>query len=66
MKGYGFKNFSSMSSSQDKGHKEQFKKYLEFLKSGGAPIIPQEQIINSTRATFAAVRSLKSRQWEKI
>jgi hypothetical protein len=51
---------------QDKGHKEQFKQYLEFLKKGGSPIIPVEEIINSTKATFAAVRSLKSGVWEKV
>ncbi|MBX9853830.1 MAG: bi-domain-containing oxidoreductase [Cytophagaceae bacterium] len=66
MKGYGCRNFSSMSNSQDKGHKEQFKKYLEFLISGGKPIIPADEIINSTKASFAAVRSLKSHQWEKV
>jgi len=66
MNGYGFKNFSSMSSTQDKGHKAQFIKYLEFLKKGGAPIISFDEILNTTKATFAAVRSIKTGQWEKL
>ncbi|HEY8401874.1 MAG TPA: bi-domain-containing oxidoreductase, partial [Cytophagaceae bacterium] len=66
MQGFGFKNFSSMSSSQDKGHKEQFHRYNQFLINGGTPIIPVNEIINSTKASFAAVRSLKSGSWEKV
>jgi predicted dehydrogenase/threonine dehydrogenase-like Zn-dependent dehydrogenase len=66
MNGYGFKNFSSMSSTQDKGHKNQFAKYLEFLRKGGEPIISFNEIVNTTKATFAAVRSIKSGQWEHL
>lgn len=65
MKGFGFKGFSSMSSKQDKGHKEQFKRYVDFLKKGGEPIISMNELVNSTQATFAAVRSLKTGRWEK-
>jgi hypothetical protein len=66
MTGFGFKNFSSMSSKQDKGHKDQFKAYIAFLKNGGEPIISISELINSTKATFAAVRSLKTSAWEKV
>lgn len=66
MNGFGFKNFSSMSSKQDKGHKEQFKAYLNFIKNGGEPIIGIDELINSTKATFAAVRSLQTGKWEKV
>ena len=66
MKGFGFKGFSSMSSKQDKGHKEQFKRYVDFLKNGGEPIISLNELVNSTQATFAAVRSLKTGRWEKV
>jgi len=60
LEGYGFKGFSSASGRQDKGHQAQFEQYLSFLKNGGVPPIPFEQIVNSTQATFAAVRSLGS------
>lgn len=66
MKGYGFRGFSSMSSKQDKGHKEQFRQYLQFLKTGGQPIISLHELVSSTRATFTAVRSLKTGRWEKV
>lgn len=66
MKGYGFSGFSAMSTRQDKGHKEQFRRYIEFLKKGGTPVIPVDELINSTRATFAAVRSLKTGKWENV
>lgn len=66
MQGFGFRGFSSMTGRQDKGHKDQFVKYLDFLKKGGEPIIPYSQIINTTKATFAAVRSMKNGDWEKV
>jgi predicted dehydrogenase/threonine dehydrogenase-like Zn-dependent dehydrogenase len=66
MKGYGFKGFTSMSGTQDKGHKEQFARYIEFLKKGGNPLIDFNEIMNSTKATFAAVRSVVSGKWEKV
>lgn len=60
LEGYGFKGFSSASGRQDKGHQAQFEYYLQFLKAGGQPPISFEEIVNSTQATFAAVRSLAS------
>ncbi len=66
LKGYGFKGFSSSSSSQDKGHFNQFKELLEQQKSGGHPIISFEEIINTTKASFAAIESLKKGSWITI
>ncbi len=60
MKGYGFKGFKSMKSKQDKGHAEQFKRYINFLKVGGKPLIPFEEIVNSSKASFAALAALKT------
>ncbi len=60
MQGYGFKGFSKMKSKQDKGHSEQFRRYIEFLKKGGVPLIPFDEILNSTKASFAAIESLKT------
>ncbi|MFB9845315.1 bi-domain-containing oxidoreductase [Mucilaginibacter ginsenosidivorans] len=61
--GYGFKGFSKLKTTLDKGHKEQFKLLAERVKSGGAPLIPFDEIINTTRASFAAIQSLKERAW---
>jgi len=62
---YGFKG-SGMKKSQDKGHYEQFKRFMESIKTGGAPTIPFEEIVNTTEASIAAVESLKTGAWVKI
>ncbi len=64
--GYGFNNFSSMSSKQDKGHTEQFKLLMKSIKTGGNPIIPFTELVNTTRATIAAIDSLKNGAWVPI
>ena len=60
MIGYGFKNFKKMKSKQDKGHFEQFRRYFEFLENGGKPLIPFDELVNVSKASFAAIESLKS------
>jgi polar amino acid transport system substrate-binding protein len=47
---------------QDKGQKEMVRKFLESIKSGGAPMIPPDEVFAVTRATFAVLESLKSHQ----
>ena len=66
MTGYGFKGFSSMRGRQDKGHKEQFKRLINAVKQGGEPLIPFDELVNATRATFAAIQSLKTGQWVQV
>lgn len=66
LKGYGFKSFSSSSSKQDKGHFNQFKALIEQHKLGLEPIIPFDEIVNTTRASFAAIESLKEGKWISI
>ncbi len=63
LKAFGFKGFKSMSTKQDKGHLNQFKALLETHKEGGEPIISFDEIINTTRASFAALESLKKGEW---
>lgn len=63
---YGFKGFSKLKTSIDKGHFNQFKLLTERVKSGGTPLIPFEEIINTTKASFAAVESLKNGGWVKV
>ena len=66
LKGYGFKGFSSASSKQDKGHYNQFDALVKQQKTGGDPIIPFDIIINTTKASFAALESLKMGQWVSV
>ncbi len=64
--GFGFKNFSKMKSSMDKGHQEQFQRLLDSVTEGGEPIIPYSEIINVTKATFGAITSMKNKAWVDI
>jgi predicted dehydrogenase/precorrin-6B methylase 2 len=64
--GYGFKNFSSESSGQDKGHQSQFNLLVDSITKGGSQIIPIDQIINTTKASFAALESLRNGTWINI
>lgn len=66
LKGFGFNNAISSKKSQDKGHQNQFKALLEQQKNGGSSIIPFDEIINTTRASFAAVDSLTEGKWITI
>lgn len=51
---------------QDKGHQAGWQAFLDALRSGGQPPIPYEQIFGGARATFAAVKSLKTCREEEI
>jgi predicted dehydrogenase/threonine dehydrogenase-like Zn-dependent dehydrogenase len=64
--GYGFKGFSKLKTSLDKGHKNQFTQLIHRVKTGGDPLIPFDEIVNTTKASFAAVKSLKNNCWIKI
>ena len=58
LRGYGWNNFRKMNLfSQDKGHKNQFCRFIEQIISGGEPLMPFEEIENITLASFAAVES---------
>ncbi len=63
LEGFGFKSFSSLKTRLDKGHKEQFKRLIETVKKGGQPLIPFDSIVNTTKATFCALQSLKESRW---
>lgn len=45
---------------QDKGHFNEWKVFLAAIRSGGPAPIPYEQLLGVTRATLAAVESLRS------
>jgi predicted dehydrogenase/threonine dehydrogenase-like Zn-dependent dehydrogenase len=64
--GYGVKGFSYQSTSLDKGQKAEFALLNERIQQGGEPLIPLESIVNTTRASFAAIESLKTHQWVEV
>ncbi|MBD1386234.1 bi-domain-containing oxidoreductase [Mucilaginibacter rigui] len=66
LSGFGFKGFSSESSGQNKGHLDQFKLLVNSVQSGGDAIIPMDEIVNTTLASFAAIDSLKQGTWINI
>ena len=61
--GYGVKGFSKMHGRMDKGQGNEFALLNERVRKGGAALIPFESIMNTTKASFAAIRSLKERKW---
>lgn len=66
LNGFGFKNFGSASSGQDKGHQTQFNLLIESLQKSGNAIIPIDELVNTTEASFAAIESLKTGAWVTI
>jgi len=45
---------------QDKGWRSEMETFARAIREGGAPPIPYEQLVGVTRATFAAVESIRS------
>ncbi|TSA14240.1 dehydrogenase [bacterium] len=64
--GYGFKGFSHLKSRMDKGHNEQFRLLLDAVRHDGSPLIPFDDIINTTAASFAAIESLRTGEWVEL
>ena len=52
-----------MKGSMDKGQKTEFSLLNNRMQNGGNSLIPFESIINTTKASFAAIRSLKENRW---
>ncbi|ANT65155.1 bi-domain-containing oxidoreductase [Prosthecochloris sp. CIB 2401] len=63
LQGYGFGKFKSASSAQDKGHANQFSMFVERLQKGGEALIPFGDLVNTTKASFAAIESMKRGEW---
>jgi predicted dehydrogenase/threonine dehydrogenase-like Zn-dependent dehydrogenase len=66
LRGYGFKGFRKFRTRQDKGHTEQFRVFAERIVSGGEPMIPLDQLLNTAEASIAAVESLLSGEWRTL
>jgi predicted dehydrogenase len=63
---YGVKGFSKLKTRLDKGHARQFELLHERFAGGGGPLISLEEQLNVTRASFAALASLKSGAWVSV
>jgi len=63
LEGFGFSGFSSISGKIDKGHKEQFKRLIKLVQFGGEALINLDEIVNSSKASFAAIESLQTKTW---
>ena len=66
LEGFGAKGFSKMKGGMDKGQKDQFRMLNERLQNGGESLIPFESIVNTTKASFACIESLKQKAWVEI
>lgn len=65
--GYGFKGFKKLKTKLDKGHKNQFSTIVAKAQKGeGIELIPYNELINVTKASFAAIESLKTGNWVKV
>lgn len=61
--GFGFKNFTSISMPQDKGHYQQFKQWYLTIQHAKEPLISFESIYNTTAYSILALDSLKAHKW---
>lgn len=65
-KGFGAKGFKDLKTRIDKGHKTQFHDFIRRIKEGGEPLIPFNELVNVTKASFAAIQSLKEKRWVDV
>jgi predicted dehydrogenase/threonine dehydrogenase-like Zn-dependent dehydrogenase len=63
---FGFKNFKGLKTSINKGHKSQFHELINRVKNSGSPLIDFDSLINTSKASFAAIQSLKENKWIDI
>ena len=61
--GYSKKGFKK---SQDKGHSNQFKNWLDMIQKGGDSIIPFDSIYNTSKASILCIESLKTKSWVNV
>ena len=61
--GFGFKGFERTKGTMDKGHKQQFEQLFARLRTGGEPLIAFDSLVNTTKASFAAIESIKEGKW---
>ena len=64
--GFGVRGFKSKKTKQDKGHLNQFRQLLESVEKASGPTIPWAEVLNTSKATLAAVDSLVEGQWISV
>ncbi|MCP9236771.1 bi-domain-containing oxidoreductase [Lewinella sp. JB7] len=65
-KGFGVPGLKKFSTRLDKGHRNQFTRLMEGVKTGDIELIPYAEIINVSRAALAIVESLKTKSWVSV
>lgn len=65
-KAYGVRGFNKLKTSIDKGHVNQFNQLIKAIQNGHDTLIPFDSIVNTTRASFAAIQSLKENRWVEV
>ena len=51
---------------QDKGHQAQFRAFVDRVAGGGRPLIPLDELVNVTLASFAAVNAAREERTIKL
>ena len=62
---FGYRN-KGIKKTQDKGHSNQFKNWLNMIQKGGEPIIPFDSIYNTSKASILCIESLKTNSWVDV
>ena len=64
--GFDFGKFKTLNTTQDKGQNRQFKLLNHSLTEDGQPIIPFDELVNSTLSSFSAIESYKLKKWVDV
>lgn len=65
--GFGFSSFKKMKTSRmDKGHAAEVAAFVQTVATGGKPLISMSSLLNTTRASFAALESVASGQMVRL
>lgn len=66
LKGYGTPRWRSLRGRLNKGQKEMFASLIHQVEQGGEPLIPFSSLVNTTRASLAALQSLRENRWVSL
>jgi predicted dehydrogenase len=67
MVGYGFKGFTRLKTRrQDKGHAAELAAFVRTVAEGGSPLIPLDELVNVTLASFAAMTAAREGRTVKL
>ncbi|MCH2209155.1 MAG: Gfo/Idh/MocA family oxidoreductase, partial [Lentisphaerales bacterium] len=66
LKAYGVSGFTRQKGKQDKGHRNQFRLLVNRTNEGGNVLIPFDSIVNTSKASFGALSSMREGGWIKI